>query len=116
MNAVSGQNQNTTDEVFAANFPVKTFQKGRTKNSVQALCQVYNQTAENLTHFSNQLVKDSAVSADITRDAFIRLYDKREHCDSYNNIKAFLYVSARNASLNHLRHEQNLRRQGTSPQ
>lgn len=40
---------------------------------------------------------------DITSDVFVKLWKSREQWDNINNVKAFLYVSARNACLDFLK-------------
>jgi RNA polymerase sigma-70 factor (family 1) len=44
---------------------------------------------------------------DITADIFVKLWNSREKWDSINNVKAFLYVSARNACFNLMRQHKN---------
>jgi len=40
---------------------------------------------------------------DITADTFFKLWNMRSRWDTINNVKAFLYITARNACLNFLR-------------
>jgi RNA polymerase sigma-70 factor (ECF subfamily) len=42
---------------------------------------------------------------DITADVFVTLWKLRAQWDSIRNIKAFLYVTARNACFNYLKHQ-----------
>lgn len=48
--------------------------------------------------------EDEAHARDITTDTFIKLWRLHENFESLNNIKAFLYITCRNACLDFLRH------------
>ena len=43
------------------------------------------------------------VSEDITQDAFIRTYERREEFDATDNARAFIYTTAHNLSLDYLK-------------
>lgn len=49
---------------------------------------------------------DAADADDIVQDLFMSLWNRRENFDSEEKIEAFLFVSARNASLNKMVHKQ----------
>jgi RNA polymerase sigma-70 factor (ECF subfamily) len=53
--------------------------------------------------FADRLLKDRAVAEDIVEESFIKLWHKRADFETVQNIKAFLYITVRNASLNHLK-------------
>ena len=53
--------------------------------------------------FAYSLVRDEAEAQDMTTETFIKLWRLHANFESLNNIKAFLYVTNRNACLNSLR-------------
>jgi RNA polymerase sigma-70 factor (family 1) len=55
---------------------------------------------------SIQLVKDKEQAEDIVSEAFTKLWQRHEVFQTEEHIKAFLFVTTRNASLNYLRHIQ----------
>jgi RNA polymerase sigma-70 factor (family 1) len=57
-----------------------------------------------LCYFGTQLIKDRPAAEDIVKDTFIKLWQKHRDFESAQNVKAFLYITVRNASLNFLRH------------
>ena len=57
-----------------------------------------------LCYFAAQLIKDKPAGEDIAKDTFIKLWQKQNDFESPQNVKAFLYITVRNACLNHLRH------------
>ncbi|OQP49263.1 RNA polymerase sigma-70 factor [Niastella populi] len=53
-----------------------------------------------------QLVKDKEQAEDIVSEAFAKLWQRHEVFQTEEHVKAFLFVTTRNASLNYLRHIQ----------
>jgi RNA polymerase sigma-70 factor (ECF subfamily) len=53
-----------------------------------------------------QLVKDKEQAEDIVSESFTKLWQRHEVFQTEEHIKAFLFVTTRNASLNYLRHIQ----------
>lgn len=58
-----------------------------------------------LCYFASQLIRDRPAAEDIVKDTFIKLWQKHKDFETPQNVKAFLYITVRNASLNHLRHQ-----------
>jgi RNA polymerase sigma-70 factor (ECF subfamily) len=54
-----------------------------------------------LCFFARRLVNDAAIAQDIVTDVFIKLWQKQGDFDTIYSAKAFLYISTRNACLNH---------------
>lgn len=54
--------------------------------------------------FAYNLVGDETEAQDITTETFVKLWRLHENFESLNNIKAFLYITSRNACLDFLRH------------
>lgn len=59
---------------------------------------------KSLCYFANRLVKDDLQSEDIVAECFFKLWERREDFGTEQNVKAFLYISCRNACLNYLQH------------
>lgn len=59
-----------------------------------------------LCFFAGKMIFDKSEAEDIVKDAFIKLWRKHDDFETPQNIKAFLYITTRNACLNFLRHSQ----------
>ncbi|MHA4806567.1 RNA polymerase sigma factor [Flavitalea flava] len=77
-----------------------------TRGSTQAFTTIYNEYYLSLYRFAKRFIIDQGTAEDITADIFARLWKKRTDFGSIKNIKAFLYVSIRNACLDFLRSQQ----------
>lgn len=55
-----------------------------------------------LTYFAQRIVKREEVAEEIVQDTFVKVWEARQNFKSSENIKAFLYISTRNACFNHL--------------
>lgn len=65
---------------------------------------IYKRYHKPLCFFVKRLTGDTLESEDIVAETFVKLWNiKHNGFDTENNIKAFLYITARNASLNFLR-------------
>jgi RNA polymerase sigma-70 factor (ECF subfamily) len=60
-----------------------------------------------LVRYSYKYVHNKASAADIVQDAFIALWKKRSRLDPQRSVKAYLYQTVRNRSLNYLRDHSN---------
>src|SRR5882724_5146292 len=56
-----------------------------------------------LCYFAAQLTGHESESEDIVKDVFVKLWRKHEGFANPQSIKAFLYISTRNACINFLR-------------
>ncbi|MDO6433023.1 RNA polymerase sigma-70 factor [Flavitalea sp. BT771] len=59
-----------------------------------------------LCYFASQLVGSQQDAEDIVKDTYVKLWQKHTDFATPQNIKAFLYITTRNACLNFLRHLQ----------
>jgi RNA polymerase sigma-70 factor (ECF subfamily) len=57
-----------------------------------------------LYNFVKQLTEDPMEAEDIVAETFVKLWNLRAKFETDINIKAFLYITARNASLNYIRY------------
>ena len=56
-----------------------------------------------LVLFARKLVRDKPAAEDIVTDVFCKLWQRQPRFPSQQSIKSFLYISTRNACINHLR-------------
>lgn len=68
---------------------------------IPAFEQVFHQFNAPLCFFARRWVHDLAVAQDIVTDVFVKLWQKRTDFKTLYSIKAFLYISTRNACINH---------------
>jgi len=54
-----------------------------------------------LCFFARKWVNDMTIAQDIVTDVFVKLWQKRSDFKTLYSIKAFLYISTRNACINH---------------
>lgn len=73
-----------------------------------ALKQLYGLHYKTLCVFAANLVQDRPQAEDIVADSFVKLYTLRTNFDTLTNIRAFLYITVRNACFNYLRQAKRL--------
>ena len=57
-----------------------------------------------LCYFTDRMIQNGLEAEDIVADCFVKTWERRQDFETASNIKAFLYISTRNASLNYLKH------------
>jgi len=57
-----------------------------------------------MTLFAKKILIDTIHAEDITQEVFIELWNQRTKFESYEHIKAFLYLAIKNKCLNHNKH------------
>ena len=62
-----------------------------------------------LCYFAGTLLNDECLAQEITSDAFMKLWQSRQSLATEGSIKAWLYSTVRNASIDHLRKVRRLR-------
>ena len=77
--------------------------KGLKEGDSKALKVIYNYYNLRLFHFVNGITKSTDEAEDIVAETFMRLWNARKEFNSEESIKAFLFISAKNASLNSIR-------------
>jgi len=88
---------------------ISAFQKG----DQNAFRQIYALHYRQLYYFARKMTNRPEDAKDIVSETFLSLWKRCEHFESLTNIKAFLFISARNASVNYLKSEQSQRRKET---
>ncbi len=79
---------------------MKDFRNGRTK-AFEEVHKLYN---VQLFYFVRKITGNREEAEDITSETFMKLWWRHENFDSLQNIKSFLYITARNASMDYLRY------------
>lgn len=60
-----------------------------------------------ITHFALRIVANRAVAEDVAEETFIKLWQDHARVRNFQSIKAFLFITAKNGSLNERRSQQN---------
>jgi len=68
----------------------------------RAFEQIFDHYYQALCFFSARLIIDKMAAEDIVQEVLYKLWHKHADFENLNAIKAFLYISTRNASLNYL--------------
>ena len=74
-----------------------------TQGEKSALSAVYNRYYDEILYFTHKLTSSKEEAEDITIEIFLKLFKIHERFTNEPNIKAFLYITARNSCLNYLR-------------
>ena len=69
------------------------------------LIAIYNLYKRSLLYFSSQFV-DRETAEEIVSDMFVKVWQLRKDFETEQKLKAFLYISTKNACFNHLRKPQ----------
>lgn len=67
-----------------------------------ALAYFFKLHSKALAYFADRMLQDKSESDDIVSRCFLKLWEKHEAFKTAQNIKAFLYISCRNACLDYL--------------
>ncbi|WP_083252331.1 RNA polymerase sigma-70 factor [Pedobacter steynii] len=70
----------------------------------QALSHYFQLHNKSLLYFATRLIENPEEAQDIVANCFVALWEKRSDFEADENVKAFLYISCRNACLNFLKH------------
>src|ERR1700729_824586 len=73
------------------------------KGDTRALHALHDLFYPALRNFAISLVDDTPAAEDIVTEVFVILWRKHEDFETVQNIKAFLYISTRNACINHIK-------------
>jgi len=88
-------------------------QKSKIKNPLQSFYQgnengfdyIFKEYYPPLTYFAQSLLKNKESAEDVVEDCFIKLWERRDLLKTGIAIKAYLYSTVRNASIDILRRE-----------
>ena len=73
------------------------------RGNTEALHAIHDQFYPALRNFANSLLGDVPAAEDVVTEVFIILWKKHADFETLQNVKAFLYISTRNACINHLK-------------
>jgi RNA polymerase sigma-70 factor (ECF subfamily) len=77
----------------------------RIKNGDEkAFALIFHAWYRSILHFCQQYVIDFEVARNIVQNVFLKLWERRKTLQEDSNLKAYLYVMARNESISYLRH------------
>jgi RNA polymerase sigma-70 factor (ECF subfamily) len=79
------------------------FIKGIKKGSRETFNQLFEVYYRNLCRFAFTFVKDSDAAEEIVQELFISIWEQRQNLSIRISIRAFLYTSVKNRSINYLR-------------
>lgn len=78
---------------------------GYKSGELLAFEQVYYRYYEPLFHRSFSFVRDQMVAEDIANEALMKTWKNREKVTDYSCLEAYLFLNAKNLSLNYLRYQ-----------
>jgi RNA polymerase sigma-70 factor (ECF subfamily) len=65
---------------------------------------LFKKYCQSLIYFSRRYVFDKQIAENIVQDVFAGIWQKRQHLDPSQSIKAYLFAAVKNESFKHLRH------------
>lgn len=74
------------------------------KGNKTAFKQIFDMFYSSLCLFTNKYINDFKEAEDIAQEVFIIIWEKRKNFTNINSLKAFLYKTAKNKSLNLIKH------------
>lgn len=66
---------------------------------------LFNAYFKQLFNYAREILKDDAMAEEITEDAFVNLWEKKEKICIDTSLRAYLYKSIYNLCINHFKHE-----------
>ena len=79
------------------------------KGQQQVLDGLFTQYYRALVYFAMRIINNQEEAEDIVIESFSKLWNNREKMESVQNIKGFLYLTTRNACVDHLRAQRKIR-------
>jgi len=64
---------------------------------------IYHRFYKQLFFFILKYIKEADIAEEIVADVFVKVWDRRMNFPTMENLRAFVYISAKNASLNTIR-------------
>jgi RNA polymerase sigma-70 factor (family 1) len=86
------------------------------QGSPHAFQAIFDSFRMRIFYFVKKLIDDVPTAEEITSDTFVKLHRLHDKFNTYNNIQAFLFITARNASLDYLKYRQRQREHTTDLQ
>lgn len=95
--------------MFKTNFNTEDALQALIQGREEGLSQIFEQHYTPLCFFAGSLVNDTCLAEEITSEAFIKLWERRETLVVEGSIKSWLYSTVRNACIDHIRKVKRLR-------
>ncbi|HEY0679629.1 MAG TPA: RNA polymerase sigma-70 factor, partial [Chitinophagaceae bacterium] len=87
---------------FPSDFSMQDFMKGQPR----AFSYVFDQYFNAICFFATKIIRDGPAAEDIAQETFIKLWEKHSGFSNPYAIKAFLYITTRNACYNFIKRAQ----------
>ena len=84
------------------------FITGFAQGNTEAFKRIYELYQKRLLFFVKQLVTDPEEAEDIVSETFLKLWHMKANFETENKIKAFLYISCKNSSINSLNYRKRI--------
>src|SRR5882757_8076149 len=75
------------------------------QGSPKAFEAVWKEFYTQLVYFCNQIVQDKEVAKEIASDSLTKCLLKKDDFGSFPQLRAFLYISARNGAIDYIRYQ-----------
>ena len=85
-------------ENYSENELLERFRKGQRA----AFAEVFDLLYASVCYYSLKIIRDQATAEDIAEDSFFKIWEKRTLFVDLRQLKSYLYITARNASLDWL--------------
>ncbi len=72
-------------------------------NNREGFVAIYNKFYTPILYFITRYVKSAELAEEVLADVFVAVWNRRMEFETYDGLRAFLYVAAKNASLNTIR-------------
>lgn len=64
---------------------------------------LYDEIGERVYHLALRMTRDPTLAEDVTHDAFVRAYERRDQFDGRGSLRGWVYAIAKNIARDHLR-------------
>ena len=80
---------------------------GFRRGTLQAVHNLYTTYYASLLYFAERIIRNPVPAREIVVETFIKLLNRRSYFDNQADIKAFLFITARNSCMDFLRYAKN---------
>lgn len=94
------------NDAFSDSFPIEELQRG----NKAAFNLLFSEYYPILCFFAEKILKDRFAAEEVVQGVMLKVWEKQADFEAFPSLKAFLYISTRNASLNYLDKLQRQRR------
>ena len=76
---------------------------GFNKGNQRSFSSIFNTYYASLCFFAERMILDKQEAEDIVEETFVKLWRLHANFETMQNIKAFLYITTKNACLNYIK-------------